>query len=268
MRAVFRTHRPLAVLAAALLVAVWGVSVAQARNATFRFAYAGYGSFENKSSIDDDAGCRRQADWTGKYAFRQDWRVQAIMRPRGISIYKDAEYVGSSQPAGHPMSLDVTGSQVTQPGEQCEWAGGSNDTGTFQCGDDHPNLFYDKVLDISLSGGKMLIFKAPAFVTYNPLLRGKTSIPSLKVTGCLSIGDSPGQYTPGPDIAVRIPIKAATLFHLKTGHYFRVHTGLGHYTVKGDQTGKSCLLVTKGPHDSCTVEQDSYTGEIVVKRVQ
>jgi hypothetical protein len=82
----------------------------------------------------------------------------------------------------------------------------------------------------------------------------------------LSIADSPGLYTPGPDIVVRIPIKAATLLHLKKGHYFKVHTSLGHYTVQPDQTGKSCFLVTKGPHDSCTVEQDSYTGEIAVKR--
>jgi hypothetical protein len=35
-----------------------------------------------------------------------------------------------------------------------------------------------------------------------------------------------------------------------------------------DQIGRSCFLVTKGPHDSCTVERDSYTGEIAVKRIQ
>ena len=52
------------------------------------------------------------------------------------------------------------------------------------------------------------------------------------------------------------------------GHYVRVNTHLRQYTVVGDQTGKSCLLVTKGPHDSCTVQQDSYTGEVLVKRVQ
>jgi len=264
---VLGTHRLLALLAGVALAGTWGASLAQAQTVSFRLAYAGYGSFENTSSIDDNAGCRRQADWIGKYAFRQDWKLHAITRPHGISIEKNAEYVGSSTPAGHSSSLDVTGSQVTQPGQQCEWAGGSNDTGTFQCGDDHPKFFYDKVLQISLSG-KTLIFKVPAFVVYNPLLRGKTSIPSLKTTGCLSIGDSPGQYSPGPDVAVRIPVKAATLLHLKKGHYFRVNTHLGHYTVVGDQTGKSCLLVTKGPHDSCTVKQDSYTGEVLVKRVQ
>jgi hypothetical protein len=264
---VLGTHRVLTLLAGLALACAWSVSVARAQTVTFRVAYAGYGSYENKSSIDDNAGCRRQADWIGKYAFRQDWRLHATTRPHGISIEKNAEYVGSSAPAGHPTSLDVSGSQVTQPGQACEWAGGSDDTGTFRCGDDHPKLFYDKVLDIRLTG-KTLIFKAPAFVVYNPALRGTTSIPSLKTTGCVSIGDSPGQYSPGPDVAVRIPVKAATLLHLKKGHYFRVHTHLGHYTIKGDQTGKSCLLVTKGPHDSCTVEQDSYTGEVLVKRVQ
>jgi hypothetical protein len=66
---------------------------------------------------------------------------------------------------------------------------------------------------------------------------------------------------------VRIPIKAATLLHLKKGQYFYVHTSLGHYTVKPDQTGKSCFLVNRGPHDFCTVEHDSYTGEIAVKRI-
>jgi hypothetical protein len=177
-----------------------GVSLAQAQNVTYKFDYAGYGSFENKSSVDDNAGCRRQADWVGKYAFRQDWKLLAITRPHGISIHRDAVYAGARGLAGYPMSLDVTGSQVTQPGQACEWAGGSNDTGTFQCGDDHPTLFYDKVLDIS-GAGKKVIFRAPAFIT------------------------SP------------------------------------------DQTGKSCLLVTKGPNDVCTVEQDSYTGEIAVKRI-
>jgi hypothetical protein len=66
---------------------------------------------------------------------------------------------------------------------------------------------------------------------------------------------------------VCIPINAATLLHLKKGHYFYVHTRLEHYTVRPDQTGKSCFLVTKGPNDFCTVEQDSYTGEIAVKRI-
>jgi hypothetical protein len=259
------TRRLVAVVAGLLALTVWGVSLAQAQNVTFRFDYAGYGSFENKSSVDDNAGCRRQDDWIGKYAFRQDWKVLAITRPHGISIHRDAVYAGSRDLAGHPTSLDVTGSQVTQPGEQCEWAGGSDDTGTFQCGDAHPKLFYDQMLDIS-AAGKKVIFRMPAFITYNPLLRGSDSIPSLKTTGCESIADSPGQYSPGPDIAVRIPIRAATLLHLKKGHYFRVNTHLGHYTVKGDQTGKSCLLLTKGPHDSCTVELDSYTGEVVVKR--
>jgi hypothetical protein len=266
VRAVIGTHRLLAALAGLLILGFWGVSLAQAENVTFKFDYAGYGSFENKSSVDDNAGCRRQADWIGKYAFRQDWKVLAITRPHGISIHRDAVYAGSRDVAGHPLSLDVTGSQVTQPNQACEWAGGSNDTGTFQCGDDHPKLFYDKVLDLS-EAGKKVIFRAPAFITYNPLLRGNDSIPSLKTTGCLSIADSPGLYTPGPDIAVRIPIKAATLLHLKKGHYFYLHTSLGHYTVKPDQTGSSCFLVTKGPHDFCTVEQDSYTGEIAVKRI-
>ena len=261
------THRLLTLAASVLLLAVWGVSLAQAQDITFKFDYAGYGSFENKSSVDDNAGCRRQADWIGKYAFRQDWKVHAITRPHGLTIHRDAEYAGSRGLAGYPMSLDVTGSQVTQPSEACEWAGGSNDTGTFQCGDDHPKLLYDKVLDISLTG-KTFIFRAPAFIAFNPLLRGTNSIPSLKTTGCLSIADSPGMYSAGPDIVVRIPIKGSTLLHLKKGHYFRVHTGLGHYTVKPDQTGKNCFLVTKGPHDFCTVEQDSYVGEIAVKRIQ
>ena len=192
--------------------------------------------------------------------------MHAITRPHGLAVHADAEYVGSRDLA-KPMSLDVTGSQITQPGQECEWAGGSNDTGTFQCGDDHPKLFYDKVLHISLSG-KTFIFKAPGFIAYNPLLRGRDTIPSLKTTGCETIADSPGVYAPGPDIEVRIPITGSTLPHLKKGHYFFVHTSLGHYTVRPDQTGKSCLLVTKGPHDFCTVEQDRYTGEIAVKRVQ
>jgi hypothetical protein len=267
VRGVTGAQRLVAALASVLLLAVWGASLAQAQNVTFKFVYAGYGSFENKSSVDDDAGCRRQADWIGQYAFRQDWTVHAVTRPHGIAIHRDADYVGSRDLAGRPLSLDVTGTQVTQPNEACEWAGGSDDTGKFQCGDDHPKLFYDKVLDLSASG-KSVIFRAPAFIVYNPLLRGSNSIPSLKTTGCMSIADSPGLYSPGPDIVVRIPVKAATLLHLKKGHFFKVHTGLGHYTVKPDQTGKSCFLVNKGPHDFCTVEQDSYTGEIAVKRIQ
>ncbi|HEX3689658.1 MAG TPA: hypothetical protein VHV28_08175 [Solirubrobacteraceae bacterium] len=262
------THRFLAALAALLLLCAWGASLAQAQSVTFKFDYAGYGSFESKSSVDDDAGCRRQADWIGQYAFRQDWKVHGIALPHRLQIHTTAEYAGTRDLAGHPTSLDVTGTQVTQPEQACEWAGGSDDTGKFQCGDDHPKLLYDKVLDISSGADKRIIFRAPAFIAYNPLLRGSNSIPSLKTTGCLAIADSAGQYSPGPDITVRIPIKAATLLHLKKGHYFRVHTGLGHYTVKPDQTGQSCLLVTKGPHDSCTVEQDSYTGEIAVKRIQ
>jgi hypothetical protein len=261
------THRLLSLAVTLLLLAVWGVSLAQAQAVVYRFDYAGYGSFESKSSVDDSAGCRRQADWIGKYAFRQDWKVHAVTGPHRLAVHTDAEYAGSRDLAGHPLSLDVTGSQVAQPGEECQWAGGPNDTGTFQCGDDHPKLFYDKVLHISGSG-KKIIFKAPAFVAYNPLLRGSDSIPSLKTTGCLAIADSAGQYSPGPDVEVRIPVKAATLLHLKKGHHFVVHTELGHYTVRGDQTGKSCLLVTKGPHDFCTVDEDSYTGEIAVKRVQ
>jgi hypothetical protein len=145
----------------------------------------------------------------GQYASRQDWKVLAMTRPHGISIHRDAVYAGSRNLTGHPLSLDVTGTQATQPNQGCQWAGGSNDTGTFQCGDDHPKLFYDKVLDIS-GAGKSLIFRAPAFITYNPLLRGNDSIPSLKTTGC---------------------------------------------------------LVNKGPHDFCTVEHDSHTGEIAVKRI-
>jgi hypothetical protein len=39
-------------------------------------------------------------------------------------------------------------------------------------------------------------------------------------------------------------------------------------TVRPDQTGKSCLLLTKGAQDTRTVEQDSYTGEIAVKRIR
>lgn len=84
----------------------------------------------------------------------------------------------------------------------------------------------------------------------------------------MSIADSPGLYSAGPDITVRIPVKAATLLHLKKGHFFKVHTSLGHYTVGTDQTGKRCFLARKGPRDFCTVEQDSHEGEIAAKRVQ
>ena len=120
------THRLLTLAASVFVLAAWGVSLAQAQNVTFKFDYAGYGSFENKSSVDDNAGCRRQADWIGKYAFRQDRKVHAVTRrPHGIAIHREAESAGSREVAGHPLSLDVTGSQVTQPNEACEWARGS-----------------------------------------------------------------------------------------------------------------------------------------------
>jgi hypothetical protein len=111
--------------------------------------------------------------------------------------------------------------------------------GTFHCGDDHAKLFYDKVLGIS-GAGKTVIFRAPAFITYNPLLRGNDSIPSLKTTGCLSIADSPGQYSPGPDIVVRIPIKAATLLHLKgQGPARLLHRGATTATRARSRSGES-----------------------------
>lgn len=54
------TRRAIAALTAGVLgLALWAASLAQAQNVVFKFDYAGYGSFENKGSVDDDAGCRR-----------------------------------------------------------------------------------------------------------------------------------------------------------------------------------------------------------------
>jgi hypothetical protein len=52
---------------------------------------------------------------------------------------------------------------------------------------------------------------------------------------------------------VRIPVKAATLYHLKLGHYFLQRPSLGHYAVAPDQTGRNCFLATHGPSDFCHV---------------
>jgi hypothetical protein len=262
------TRRAFALAVSVLLVGVLSVAAAQAKTELFKFDYAGYGSFEDKSQVDDNAGCRRNEDWIGQYAFRQDWKVTAVVTPHRIGVFKDAGYAGPRDLAGHPTTLDVTGTQTTQPGQECEWAGGSNDTGRYQCGDDHAKLLYDTVLHLSyLTSSKAILFRAPAFFGYNPTLRGADSIPSLKTTGCTVFADSPGLYLAGPDIEVKIPIKAATLYHLKLGHYFYVHTRLGHYTSVPDQTGHSCFLVTRGPSDFCHVTKDDYTGEIAVKRI-
>ncbi len=249
------------------LIAAGAVAARADTIETFRFGYAATGTWANTSQVDDNAGCRRKIDWVGSYGFLDTWTLKVIRHARGISIYRQATFNGGKPLSGHPSSLDLKGSQATQPGQECQWAGGTNDTGSFQCGDTHPQLLYDSQLHISLSGGKTLIFRAPAFITYNPMLRGTVAIPSLKTTGCLAIGYSPGMYAVGPDIEVRIPIKAATLFHLQRGHYFNVFPKLGHYTVRGDQTGHSCFLLTKGPSDFCRVTQDSYRGQVIVKRI-
>jgi hypothetical protein len=191
-----------------------------------------------------------------------------MVSPHRIALYRNAEYVGAPGLASHPTSIEVTGTQAPQPRENCEWAGGSNDSGRYQSGDDHAQLMYDNVLHLThLVTSKTVLFGAPAFIDYNPTLRGTNTVPSLKATGCAAIAYSPGQYLVGPDIEVRIPIKATTLYHLTLGHYFYVHTGLGHYTVRPDQTGHSCFLVTHGPQDFCKVITDKYAGEIAVKRI-
>lgn len=263
-----RIRRALALSLTLILGAIWGVTAAQAKTEVFKFDYAGYGSFENKSQVNDSAGCRRNEDWIGQYSFRQDWKVRAVVSPHRIALFKNAEYVGAPGLASHPTSIEVTGTQAPQPQENCEWAGGPDDSGSYRCGDDHAQLMYDNVLHLSHPvASKTILFRAPAFIDFNPALRGTNTVPSLKATGCAAIADSPGQYLVGPDIEVKIPIKAATLYHLKLGHYFFVHTGLGHYTVRPDQTGNSCFLVTHGPQDFCTVIEDKYVGEIAVKRI-
>jgi hypothetical protein len=262
------TRRALALSLTLMLAAIWGASAAQAKPEVFKFDYAGYGSFEDKSQVNDSAGCRRNEDWIGQYSFRQDWKVHAAVSPHRIAVERNAEYVGAPGLATHPTSIEVTGTQTSQPQENCAWAGGPNDNGRYQCGDDHPQLTYDKVLHLThLVASKTILFGAPAFIGYNPALRGTNTVPSLKATGCAALAYSPGQYLVGPDIEVKIPIKAATLYHLKRGHFFFVHTGLGHYTVRPDQTGHSCFLVTHGPQDFCKVTADKYVGEIAVKRI-
>jgi hypothetical protein len=257
----------MAVAVCTLLVGVAAIPAAQARTETFRFAYAGYGDFENQSQVDDNAGCRRNEDWVGHYSFRQDWNVSVEVMPHRIAIHRTAQYVGNQALAGHPTSVEVTGTQTAQPGQDCEAPGLTNDTGRYQCGDAHPALFFDKVLHIAALNGKRELYTAPAFLDYNPTLTGSNSIPSLRASGCSSISFSPGRYAVGPDIEVRIPISASTLYHLKLKHYFKVDTRLGHYTVLPDQTGKSCFQVTRGPNDFCHVTKDDYTGEVLVKRL-
>lgn len=88
----------------------------------------------------------------------------------------------------------------------------------------------------------------------------------MRQAGCEAFATSPGRYLVGPSIVVRIPIKASTFPHLKLGHCFFVHTKLGHYTVRPDQTGRSCFLATHGPSDFCHVISDSYEGGTAVKR--
>jgi hypothetical protein len=243
-----------------------GAASAQANTETFRFIYAAAGTYSDQSQVDDNAGCRRKEDWVAKYAFQQRWTVKVTVTPRRIAISRSPIYVGANLLAGRPTSLDVTGSQVAQPGEGCQWAGGPDDTGRYQCADEHPKLLYDTHLRLS-QAGKTIVFHAPAFVTYNPTLAGTDTIPSLKTTGCLSMDYSPGLPFPGPGIAVRIPVKAATLYHLKLGHYFFVRPSLGHYTVAGDQTGRSCFAATHGPTDFCHVTADDYQGQVAIKRM-
>ncbi len=252
-----------------LLIATWAVAAAQAKTEVFKVAYAGYGQFENVSQIDDDAGCRRKEDWVGHYSFRQDWKVRATVTPHRIAIYRQAQYAGAPGLPQYPTSLEVQGSQVRQPREDCEWAGGPNDTGTYQCGDDKSELLLDHDLHLAdLRGSPRILFTAPAFVGYNPTLTGKVSVPSLRSIGCSAFSFSDGIYAVGPDIAVRIPVKPATLYHLKLGHYFRVNTRLGHYTFRPSQVGHSCLGLSLGRPDFCTVTSEKYQGELLLKRVQ
>jgi hypothetical protein len=253
---------------ALLFGGVGALPAARAATETSRIDYAAYGKFENRSQVDDNAGCRRNEDWVGQYSFRQDWKFTVDVRPHGISVHKNADYVGAPGLPAHPTSIEVTGTQTAQPQQQCEWSGGSDDTGRYQCGDAHPKLLFDKVMRIGLvAASKQLLFTAPAFFDYNPALIGSNSIRSLRATGCSSIAFSPGRYLVGPDIAARIPIKASTIYHLRRGHYFFVHTRLGHYTVRPDQTGHSCFTVTRGANDFCRVTSDEYVGELAVKRV-
>jgi hypothetical protein len=189
-------------------------------------------------------------------------------RPHGISVHKNAQYDGERALPSHPSSIEVTGTQSAQPQQACQAPGRADDTGRYQCGDAHPKLLLDKVLHIAvLASTKRLLFTAPGFFDYLPSLTGSMSIPSLRAGGCSSIAFSPGRYLVGPDIGVRIPIKASTILHLERGHFFFVHTKLGHYTVQPDQTGRSCFRVTRGPNDFCHVTKDEYVGEVAVKRI-
>jgi hypothetical protein len=261
-----RIKRSLALSLTSLLAGLGVAAAAQANTETFRFVYAAAGTYASQSQVDDNAGCRRKEDWVAKYAVRQRWTVKVSVTAHRLVISRTPTYVGGDLLPGRPTSLDVTGSQVAQPGEACEWAGGSNDAGRYQCSDAHPKFLYDSHLRLS-QVGKTIVFRAPAFVTYNPTLRGTDSIPSLKTTGCLSFDYSPGLPLPGPDIVVRIPVKAATLYHLKLGHYFFVRPSLGHYGVAPDQTGHSCFQVTRGPSDFCRVTSDVYQGQVGIKRL-
>jgi hypothetical protein len=67
--------------------------------------------------------------------------VSVEVMPHRIAIHKTAQYLGDRALAGHPTSVEVTGTQTAQPGQDCEAPGLTNDTGRYQCGDAHPKLF-------------------------------------------------------------------------------------------------------------------------------
>jgi hypothetical protein len=234
----------------------------------FDIVYRGVGDYAYDSQLTADNGCTTVTHGNGEFAFDQEWDVFAKVNRDTAKVTK-IDHVSGPEPTGGPESGQ---NRAHFDGNVFGAACPSEYLGTFDCTAAHLNPRSLDDLIFSKRGSRFII-----------TAEGISELTGA-ITGSDSIGidgESCAHYTPflptpnsafGPtgDAWGKIPVKEATLAHLKRRHHFQVTISAGHYTDGGpsNYNKNGCLGINDhNPTDSCTPTIDTFRGTFSVHRV-
>jgi hypothetical protein len=235
----------------------------------FDVIYRGTGTWAYNSRFTYDNGCAPTIDGKGEFAFEQEWLVKAKVKGDTTRILQ-IDHRGGPEPLGGigdgMNGVSIKGG-VTNP--DCSEA---VYRGTYNC---HTAQLRHTSIDhllFSRQGARFLI-TAEGISGDRGHLSGQDTI-SLDHESCDAF--LPKLPTPfsafGPELDAwgQVPVKQATLAHLRLRHHFRVSVSLGHYTTGSlRQYRNGCLgIQDHNAQDFCTVSSDQFSGQFSVSRVR
>jgi hypothetical protein len=242
--------------------------------AQWKVGYAGVGTQTAQGQWPDNAGCVLKTTTVSNYAYSNAWTLSASIKGGKLQGIK-TKFLHSQYPSGFgpgDTSASVKGSNANKPdGEHCQWSGGPDNTGTFDCQAKPAPIEPIKELRLPPSAGRLL-FRAGGMIghSFTALkFTGQDTVPQQQQSsgGCGYFDSFFDSYWPLPaeaEVSV-VPVKVSTLIGLRRNHFFEVNTSPGHYAPA---EAKTCLPPLPVQDQECAVTERSFRGELKVRRIR